>query len=219
MANVTLQELHQLIAVNEHECNWNVFPRRTILTDESLNTDTLVGDFHSQDESRTEEYEEVIAAHIETDRPLTSKNKTYHTLVTDLYEWSYQKSWTFCRRCLSLHRNTMEPPYKTKVNKYFQKCDCDSGRYHVPHPGDFEEGFIVSDQECLRIFEIDTGTYRRAQHGYCQRTGPICAWAVLPLPEERIALIGDDDCRSRLVAKYHSLLVHITILFFCWRWK
>ena len=86
MANMPLEELHRLIAVNENECNWNVFPRRAILTDESLNTDTLAGDFHRQDKSRTEEYEEVIATHIETDRPLTNKNKTYHTLVTDLYE-------------------------------------------------------------------------------------------------------------------------------------
>ena len=124
MPTIALEALEQLLAVDENECKWNVFPKRVILTDESLNTDKLAGDFHRREESLTEEYEDVIARHMETDRPLTNKNKIYHTLVTDLYDWAYQKSWTFCRRYFAWHRNTMEASYKTRMNKHFEHCTC-----------------------------------------------------------------------------------------------
>ena len=57
------------------------------------------------------------------------------------------------------------------------------------------------------MFRVETGVYAKPPHGYRKRTGPIRVSVVLPLPEERIALMSDDRDRATVSSLYvpHNL--------------
>ena len=120
-------------------------------------------------------------------------------------EWFQSKTWTFCQDCGLVQQNTMLPNFHTAANQYVKNCPCTIKRYPVPRKADYDENFTVQDQQCLRIFRVDTGDYRRPQHEYRQRTRPISLIIVLPLVEDRISDL-EGDAHHRVSRKFNLLM-------------
>jgi len=185
---------------------WEDYKPIRVMRVEGLLLNDISGEIETRREQEQAKENRLIEGNVENENSNTVKNKVWKSTCKSLDRWITDKSWSYCTSCLQVHREKMEPNFSTKTISHTKQCVCTTERYLVPKVSDFDVGWKSSFQDALRLFRVETGTFSKPPHGYRKRTGPIRLCVVLPLPEERIALIRNDRDREIVSSLYKILL-------------